>query len=83
MRFSDALTADLTTIGEADRTHRCFVGSWGEAGDELGAWAGDEVSVETSYGSIRFAYDVEPRAGDANGKEKERGKGLFGRLLGR
>ncbi|KAJ7121438.1 hypothetical protein C8R44DRAFT_622750, partial [Mycena epipterygia] len=75
VRFSDALTADLTTLGEADGTHRCFVGTWGEAGE----WAGDKIDVETSNGSVKFAYDAEPRGGD--GKEKGKGS-FFGRFLG-
>ncbi|KAJ7121463.1 hypothetical protein C8R44DRAFT_622965, partial [Mycena epipterygia] len=55
VRFSDALTADLTTIGEADSTRRCFVGSLGEAGNELSAWAGDEISIETSSKKSKVA----------------------------
>ncbi|KAJ7121446.1 hypothetical protein C8R44DRAFT_622484 [Mycena epipterygia] len=75
VRFSDALSADLTTLGEADGTRRCFVGTWGEAGE----WAGDKIDVETSNGSVNFAYDAEPRGGD--GKEKGKGS-FFGRFLG-
>ncbi|KAJ7895467.1 hypothetical protein B0H14DRAFT_2680552 [Mycena olivaceomarginata] len=46
-------------------------------GEEGSGWRGDEIELESSNGSIKIQYDVEPR--DAG---KEKSKGLFARLLG-
>ncbi|KAJ7729581.1 hypothetical protein B0H16DRAFT_1428180 [Mycena metata] len=77
--FSDALSANLTTFNELDNTHRCFVGDFAAWGQQPDAWTGDELSVETTHGSIKLKYDVEVDTG--NGKGKGKG-GFFSRLFG-
>ncbi|KAJ7131563.1 hypothetical protein C8R43DRAFT_1024708 [Mycena crocata] len=98
IRFSDALSADLTTFNEVSGTRRCFVGDFSDWADQrdvsdvkasvdvkppLNGWLGDEISVDTSNGSIKVKYDSESleeeRERDAKGKGKST---FFGRLLG-
>ncbi|KAJ6530797.1 hypothetical protein DFH09DRAFT_1183899 [Mycena vulgaris] len=78
VRLSDALAAQTTPFSEAEGTRRCFVGDFAGWEGE-GEWAGDELSVETSNGSVRLQYDAEAKAAVPEGGK---GKGLFGRLLG-
>ncbi|KAJ6530795.1 hypothetical protein DFH09DRAFT_1409734 [Mycena vulgaris] len=80
VRLSDALAAQTTPFSEAEGTRRCFVGDFAGWEGE-GEWEGDELSVETSNGSVRLQYDAEARAAAPEGG-KGKGKGLFGRLLG-
>ncbi|KAK7046445.1 hypothetical protein R3P38DRAFT_2873838 [Favolaschia claudopus] len=79
IRFSDALNADLTTFNEVNQTRRCFIGDFADWTEE--GWAGDEVSIESSNGSIRLQYDAESPS-DAGSKGSGKSKGLFARLLG-
>ncbi|KAF7350168.1 hypothetical protein MVEN_01319300 [Mycena venus] len=82
VRFSDALSADLTTFNEVNHTRRCFIGDfsdWTET-DQSEGWIGDELGIETSNGSIKLQYAAEQSAVDMGSKSK--GKGLFARLLG-
>ncbi|KAJ7031726.1 hypothetical protein C8F04DRAFT_1109558 [Mycena alexandri] len=78
VNFSDALSANLTTFNEIDNTHRCFIGDFAEWAEHPEAWTGDEVNVETSSGTIRLKYDVEPSKVDAGSKGKG---GFFSRLF--
>ena len=55
IKFSDALSADLTTFGEADGTRRCFLGDF--SGWRVGGWKGDEVVVEAAHGSVKVAWE--------------------------
>jgi len=80
VRFSDALSADLTTFNEVNQTRRCFVGDFSDWTDQPEGWIGDEIEVESSNGSIKMQYDAEPSGWDVGSKGK--GKGLFARLLG-
>ncbi|KAJ6464329.1 hypothetical protein DFH09DRAFT_957823, partial [Mycena vulgaris] len=73
IRTSDVLAAATTTFSEADHTRCCFVGDFSEWTED-GAWAGDEVHVESSNGNVKLKYDTEV--------PEEKGKGLFGRLFG-
>jgi hypothetical protein len=81
VRFSKPLSAQLTQLGEAQNTRRCFAGDFPVAGDfpdgEEAAWAGDELDVEASNGDVKLLYDDERKsASDAGGKGS-----FFGRLL--
>jgi len=81
IRFSDALSVDLTTFNEVNHTRRCFIGDfsdWTETDQQEGCM-GDELELETSNGSIKVQYAAEASS-DAGSKGK--GKGLFARLLG-
>ncbi|KAJ7488127.1 hypothetical protein FB451DRAFT_1025378, partial [Mycena latifolia] len=80
VKFSGALTAQTTTFGEAERTRRCFVGEFADWA-EGEVWGGDEVTIEAANGSVKLQYDVEADR-DGGGAGREKGKGLFGRLLG-
>ncbi|KAF7350169.1 hypothetical protein MVEN_01319400 [Mycena venus] len=81
VRFSDTLSADLTTFNEVNHTRRYFIGDfsdWTET-DQSEGWMGDELGIETSNGNIELQYAAEASS-DTGSKGK--GKGLFARLLG-
>ncbi|KAJ6571394.1 hypothetical protein B0H19DRAFT_988003 [Mycena capillaripes] len=83
IRFSDALSADLTTFNEVNRTRRCFVGDFSDWADQPEGWMGDEVNVESLNGSVKIHYDAETSRGATDGGSKGKGKSTFlGRLLG-
>ncbi|KAJ7245648.1 hypothetical protein B0H12DRAFT_1073422 [Mycena haematopus] len=77
IRFSDSLLADLTTFNEANKTRRCFIGDYSNWAEQSDGWIGDEIELETTYGSIKLQYDIESNVGSSKGK----GKGLFAKLL--
>jgi hypothetical protein len=80
IRFSDALSAELTTFNEVNKTRRCFIGDYSDWTDQPEGWMGDELSLETMNGGIKVQYDVEASA--SNSASKAKGKGLFAKLLG-
>ncbi|KDQ59721.1 hypothetical protein JAAARDRAFT_56692 [Jaapia argillacea MUCL 33604] len=61
--FSKAVSRQLIVFSEVNNKRFCFVGDyeqsgWGENPD---AWVGDEVHVESSYGSVKVSFvDEEP-----------------------
>ncbi|KAF8189458.1 hypothetical protein K438DRAFT_1832622 [Mycena galopus ATCC 62051] len=69
IRFSDALSAELTTFNEVNKTRRCFIGDYSDWTDQPEGWMGDELNLETMNGGIKVQYDA-------------KGKGLFAKLLG-
>lgn len=73
-KFSAGASARLTTFSEVDGTSKCFIGDYSGMDDE---WHGDEVSAETSNGSIKIFYEDE--AAEASKVSKT---SFFGRLLG-
>ncbi|KAJ7751539.1 hypothetical protein DFH07DRAFT_922056 [Mycena maculata] len=80
LKFAGDLAGAVTTLGEADGTHRCFVGELGDDwADAADGWAGDEIRVEATHRGVRLLYDTDAGAG---GHDNGWGKGLFGKLLG-
>ncbi|KAF8908550.1 hypothetical protein CPB84DRAFT_162980 [Gymnopilus junonius] len=77
VRFSDAISRNLTTFGEVDSTRRCFLGDfsrWSESGD---GWAGDELVVEVRHGNVKIHYDD-----DAVGSPVKTRPTLLNRIFG-
>lgn len=66
IKFSDALSGNLTTFGEVDGTRRCFVGDF--SGWRGGAWKGDEVVVEASHGSVKVVWEDDCVVGAGSGR---------------
>ncbi|PPR05487.1 hypothetical protein CVT26_009054 [Gymnopilus dilepis] len=77
VRFSEAISRNLTTFGEVDSTRRCFLGDfsrWSEAGD---GWTGDELVVEVRHGNVKIHYDD-----DAVGSPVKTRPTLLNRIFG-
>ncbi|KAJ7245647.1 hypothetical protein B0H12DRAFT_1127470 [Mycena haematopus] len=81
IRFSDSLSADLTTFNEVNKTRRCFIGDFSDWAEQPEGWIGDEIDLETSNGSIKLQYDIESNVSNV-GSPRGKGKGLFAKLLG-
>ncbi|KAJ7624308.1 hypothetical protein DFH06DRAFT_1230147 [Mycena polygramma] len=82
IRFSGTLATNTTTFSEAGGVRRCFVGEFADWAERPEGWAGDEVNLESSNGSVRVQYDVETSSSAGGEGAKGKGKGIFGRLLG-
>ncbi|KAJ7751543.1 hypothetical protein DFH07DRAFT_960953 [Mycena maculata] len=90
MKFMGDLGAAVTTFNEVNGTHRAFIGDFsdwtgGMVGDSKGedAWTGDEITVETSNGGVRFQFDgADSQTEGGEGKEGKSKSGFFGKLWG-
>ncbi|KAJ7099045.1 hypothetical protein C8R43DRAFT_1168110 [Mycena crocata] len=84
VRFSDTVSANLTTFSETNSTIKCFVGdlSGSDWMVRSGMWSGDEIHIESSRGSIRFKYDDEPPAPGDSRSIRRGTTAYFARLLG-
>jgi len=57
LRFSDAISRNLTLFGEVDNTRHCFLGDfsqWSEGGE---GWVGDELFADVKHGNVKIHYD--------------------------
>jgi len=67
VRFSDELSPIVTTLSEAKRTRRCFVGTLPRSDEP---WTGDEVEIYAKDGNVHILYEDEVKA-----------KGFFKRMF--
>ncbi|KAF7343858.1 hypothetical protein MSAN_01967100 [Mycena sanguinolenta] len=81
VRFSDSISTHLTTFSEVKKTRRCFIGDYTDWTDQPEGWIGDELDLETSNGTVKLQYDVEPNA-NASNVGSPKGKGLLAKLFG-
>jgi hypothetical protein len=77
VRFSDAISRDLTTFGEADSTRRCFLGDFSQWTDARDGWTGDELVVDVKHGNVKIHYDD-----DAVGSPVKTRPTLLNRIFG-
>jgi hypothetical protein len=70
--FSEQIKQQISTMSEANKTTRCFIGEFAGAshweGD--GTWTGDELEATVSDGRFKIMYDDEV-------KTKTKRKSLF------
>lgn len=70
--FSEQVKQQISTMSEANKTTRCFVGEFAGSShwESDGTWTGDEVEVTVSDGRFKIMYDDEI-------KPKTKKKSLF------
>jgi len=57
LRFSDAISRNLTLFGEVDNTRRCFLGDFSQWSDAGEGWTGDELIADVKHGNVKIHYD--------------------------